>query len=143
MRNESLRDPSNNALRKDVKENAELNIKTFQKGLYDRVINTIFKSINFLSVVKRKSGKETENGDHLNDDEEEKQEKVEKENFLKWSFTKYSKVISALKEHKELADSLPKLEELSSILEDVNSLRKQSKDLDFKLKCLLDLIQGC
>lgn len=63
---ESFRSHDNMALKTEIKNNDELNIKTFQKNLYDRIINTIFKSIKFLSTSKKSNDNDEPNGNNAN-----------------------------------------------------------------------------
>jgi len=102
--NESFRANDNTALKQEIKNN-ESNIKTFQKNLYDRIINIIFKSVKSLANCKKSNDTNEQNGNsgdaslgarrdseisNLNDIQ------VEKELLLKWSFNRYVKNIESL-----------------------------------------------
>jgi hypothetical protein len=56
----------NPEIKKEIKSNDEINIKNFQKGLYERIINTIFKSIKFLASSKSASQAQDSNEKKVN-----------------------------------------------------------------------------
>jgi hypothetical protein len=56
----------NPEIKKEIKSNDEINIRNFQKGLYERIINTIFKSIKFLASSKGASQAQDSNEKKVN-----------------------------------------------------------------------------
>lgn len=139
----------NSEIRKEIKSNDEINIKKFQQGLYERIINTIFKSIKFLATDKSSnqdtSAKNLVGNGHKasHDSNTSGNQEFEKEKLLKWSLNKYQKVVESMLSCPELAENKPRIENLIRLLTEVNGIGKNDGgELDPKLQMLLNLVQG-
>jgi len=146
---EEIANPKGNSeIKQEIKSNDEINIKKFQQGLYERIINTIFKSIKFLASDKgpndTSEGNLNGNGHKSSQDSSpEDTQEFEKEKLLKWSLNRYQKVVSSMLDCPELAENKPKIENLIRILTEVNGIGKNDgAELDPKLQMLLNLVQG-
>ena len=145
----------NAGIKEDIKNNDEVSFKTFQKGIYERIINILFKSIKFMyfntkkvaqtnEITNSKNGsrKHSGNSNHKTNGVENADDEDDifsnKKNLLKMGLNKYYKIILKIKESGKVSDAEDKIDTQLKLLLQIKQFNKEK--LEPKLMILLDMV---